>query len=202
MRVWVSVWLGSTIICRAVVGWIAGGVVARLLVLGLAAGFAKGLPHSWDIATVLGVAWLVLAVVLGLREPWPPATPSREVPAPEEGGPQRPAVGRDELAIALHAVAAPHAHTAVVAAHMGTSPELVREALAEAGIPTKTVRMKGRGPSTGVDRADFPPLPSPDGPPSEDVVDAGQTANNNTDERPSVIRRAGMLIIHPRRSNP
>ncbi|MEV1020691.1 hypothetical protein [Streptomyces sp. NPDC050264] len=179
MRVWVSVWTGSTIICRAVAVWIAGGAVARLLVLVLAAGFIKGLPHSWDMALVLAWAWLVTAVVLGLREPWPPASPKSEEPAPAEGEPEAPSVSRDDLVIALHTVADPHAHTAVVAAHLGASPEAVREALAAADIPTKAVRMKGRRTSTGVDRSAFPPLPPSADRSLEDVVCAGQPSNNN-----------------------
>ncbi|WP_426404231.1 hypothetical protein ACN9M0_24840 [Streptomyces sp. R-07] len=178
MRVWIAVWDGSTLICRTIAAWIAGGVAARLVALLLLAGFLKGLPWTTQIAFSAAVAWLATAVIQGLRHPSLPAAEEQpDPPAGEEATDVLP--GREDLATALHSIGAPHAHLAVLAEHLGLSPAHTREALTEAGIPIDACRMKGRGSSTGVKAEDFPPLPSPASTPSEAVVAPGQSDNNN-----------------------
>lgn len=90
---------------------------------------------------------------------------------------------KDTLTRALHAVGAPHAHTSALAAHLGTTPERVREALDEASITRSGgVRMKGRkvAVSPGVKREDFPPLPSPGvAEPVEGVLTSNNNSNND-----------------------
>lgn len=123
-------------------------------------------------------------VVFAWRAGAPAVPPEDEGEQPAEVLP----LTAEELAVAMHAVGAPHAHLAVLAAHMKTTSARVREGLTTAGIPVDAVRMKGRGVSTGVKEVHFPPLPSPAASPSEDVVAAGQSNNNNT----KVTRRYGL----------
>lgn len=188
MRVWVAIWTGSSAICRLVALWIAEGPLLRLVVLAVAAGFLRGWP-GWDVtASTVALGWLVLAIVLGLRLPDPtaPTEPASPAPteatdeAPEEPAPAPGGITREQLVRALHAVGAPHAHTSALADHLGAPTEAVREALAEAHIPTQGgVRMKGRkvAVSPGVRQQDFPPLPSP----SEETAQEGALTSNNND---------------------
>lgn len=192
MRVWIAVWVGSTIICRTLaallrtspalkLGGIAGGVL-----------FLNGLHLLGELAAAGAVVWLLAAVVLGLRAPAPalPHAPAAEPPpddeddedeAPPPAPARAPGIDRAQLHAALRAVAAPHAHIASVATHLGVPTDRVRDALAEAGIPVSgAVRERGRV-STGVRAADIPHpdtdhVPAPDG-----VVAAGQASNNNND---------------------
>lgn len=122
-----------------------------------------------------------------------PKTAAEQPPA----GPLLPAL--PDLRIALARVGTPHAHLAVLAAELGTTPERVREALEKWRVPIEAVRMQGRGTSTGVKGgpAVHPALaPRPD---DAAVVVAGQPANNNdnnTDDGPIVERPVeGMTII-------
>lgn len=158
----------------------------RLLLVTLAAGFAKGLPWTTNIAWLVAVGWLVTAVVLGLRLPDPttPATPSPTATeaaddTPEDTAPAPGGITRERLVQALHTVGAPHAHTSALADHLNAPTEAVREALAAADIPTSGgVRMKGRrvAVSPGVKAGDFPPLPSPT---DEGALGGVLTSNNN-----------------------
>lgn len=80
-----------------------------------------------------------------------------------------------ELCESLARVGTPHAHIAVLAHDLGTTPERVREALDACGVRVEAVRMQGRGSSTGVKGDALPaPRPTPGG-----VVGAGQPANND-----------------------
>lgn len=104
-----------------------------------------------------------------------------------------------ELCESLARVGTPHAHIAVLAHDLGTTPERVREALEACGVPVEAVRMQGRGSSTGVKGGS---LPTP-----RSVVAAGQPAdndNNNTAEegaekglRVERIGQAGTVVRHP-----
>ncbi|MFE9197816.1 hypothetical protein ACFYMH_17340 [Streptomyces albidoflavus] len=108
---------------------------------------------------------------------------------------EAPLPTREELAVALHAVADPHAHTAAVATHLGVPAERVRAGLKAAGIPTTGACRMGGKPSTGVKAEHIPPLsPSGEGTP-EAVVASPLTSNNNSNNAPTVERREGMLII-------
>jgi hypothetical protein len=182
MRVWIAIFVGSTLISRAACAWIAGGPVPRLLALVLAAGFAKGLPVTSHLLALGAAGWLGTAITLGLRAPDPtaaqaPPEPPQEKPADEPSLPTP-----EQLAEALHKVADPHAHLAAVATALDTSTDRVREALTAAGIPVSGgVRMGGRV-STGVKAGHFPPLPTPAPDGDVAVVDAGQSNNNNEEE--------------------
>lgn len=104
-----------------------------------------------------------------------------------------------ELCESLAHVGTPHAHIAVLAHDLGTTPERVREALDACGVPVEAVRMQGRGSSTGVKGG---ALPTP-----RSVVGAGQPADNDNnngsgkgpEEGLSVedIGLAGTLIREP-----
>ncbi|MEU6070548.1 hypothetical protein ABZ864_40445 [Streptomyces sp. NPDC047082] len=96
-----------------------------------------------------------------------------EEPAHLEERPTLPT--RGELGEALARVGTPHAHIAVLAHDLGTTPEQVRETLDRCGVAVTDVRMRGRGVSTGIKGGS---LPAPQTP-SEGVVGAGQPANNN-----------------------
>lgn len=199
MRVWVAIWVGSTVICRAIGAWIAGGVVLKLILIGVVAGFVKGLPWTTNIVLLLAAGWLVTAIALGLR------TPAPDEQAEDADGPVIPT--REQLATALHTVGAPHAHITALAEHLGTSNDRVREGLDGAGIPVSGgVRMKGRkvAVSPGVKKDDFPPLPSPSSEAAVEGVVAGVlTSNNNSNNSGGEGPEKGMSIIqddvNPRR---
>ena len=135
--------------------------------------------------------WIVSAYRAGADgwTPRRPAAPTEEVleeqPTPEDDAqpdddtPSRLASLRREMAFALHAVGAPHAHISALAEHLGAPTDRVRQALTEAEIPIAGgVRMKGRpvAVSPGVKREDFPPLPSP---PRETDMEGALTSSNN-----------------------
>ncbi len=80
-----------------------------------------------------------------------------------------------ELCESLARVGTPHAHIAVLAHDLGTTPDRVREALDACGVAVGAVRMQGRGSSTGVKGDALPaPRPAPGG-----VVAAGQPDDND-----------------------
>ncbi len=109
---------------------------------------------------------------------------------------EAPLPTREELAVALRAVADPHAHTAAVATHLGVPAERVRAGLKAAGIPTTGACRMGGKPSTGVKAEHIPPLsPSGEGAPGA-VVASPLTSNNNSNNAPRVVTREGMTIIH------
>lgn len=208
MRIWVAIWTGSTIICRAIAAWIAGGVALKLTVITLGAAFAKGLPWTTNLVCLAAAAWLVTAIVLGLRHPVtvPPAAKTAPTPAPASaerppaGAPQEPPVlTRDRLIRALHEVGAPHAHTSALAEHLKAPAEAVRQALDEARIPRSGgVRMKGRpvDVSPGVKKSDFPPLPSPsEETPQNSPVEGALTSNNNSNNTGTEPPAEGPTIV-------
>ncbi|MGG7608117.1 hypothetical protein ACQ5JZ_01525, partial [Streptomyces sp. ZG43] len=120
--------------------------------------------------------------------------------AAEEGSEVVPAEAplptREELAVALRAVADPNVHTAALATHMELPAERVRAALKAAHIPAGGQVRMGGVPSTGIKAADFPPLPPSEEGAPEPVVVAGQVSNNDSNNAPRVVTREGMLIIH------
>ena len=159
---------------------------------------------GWPAFIAAGV-WIVCAYRAG-RPGWKPKPP-KETPAPdaEQQGAEEPAGVAAEpevdtateappavplekpplpilpdLRISLARVGTPHAHLAVLAADIGTTPERVREALDKWQIPVEAVRMQGRGTSTGVKGgpAVHPALALR--PEDAAVVAAGQPANNNS----------------------
>jgi hypothetical protein len=108
-----------------------------------------------------------------------------------------------ELCESLARVGTPHAHIAVLAHDLGTTPERVREALDACGVQVEAVRMQGRGSSTGV-KGDALPTPRST---LGGVVGAGQPANNDNDNasattpekglRVEAIGQAGTVIHNP-----
>ncbi|WP_199572712.1 hypothetical protein [Streptomyces murinus] len=141
----------------------------------------------WATATV----WAIAAYRAG----HPGWKPKRAAPAGEEPDDEQSETGESEQAVeapagpllptiadlrtALARVGTPHAHVAVLAAHIGTTSERVREALDAERIPVEPVRMQGRGTSTGVKGgpAAHPALaPRPE---DVGVVAAGHPGNNS-----------------------
>lgn len=95
-----------------------------------------------------------------------------------------------ELCESLARVGTPHAHIAVLAHDLGTTPERVREALDACGVQVEAVRMQGRGSSTGVKGDALPsPRPAPGG-----VVAAGQPANNDNNNAPPAEPEKGFRV--------
>jgi hypothetical protein len=196
MRVWIAVFTGSSRICTAIAAWLLGGgawaILGKLLLVLVAAGVLKGLPWTTNAALLAALAWLAVAVVLGLRDEVTVTVTAKGKTTPagasSEPAGQAPALTRDRLVQALHEVGAPHAHTSALADHLKAPAEAVREALDEAGIPRSGgVRMKGRpvAVSPGVKKADVPPLPSPaQEPPQEGVLTSNNNSNNTGQEDP------------------
>ncbi|MEU4169464.1 hypothetical protein AB0F46_21635 [Streptomyces sp. NPDC026665] len=99
-----------------------------------------------------------------------------------------------DLRIALVRVGTPHAHVAALAAEIGTTPERVREALDQWGIPVEAVRQQGRGTSTGVKGGPgVHPALAP-GSDIDDVVAAGQTANNDNNNADGTPSQKGVRV--------
>ncbi|MEV6105722.1 hypothetical protein AB0M28_13545 [Streptomyces sp. NPDC051940] len=191
MAFWRAVWVGSSTISRWLGDRLRQGTWLKVASAAGIALFLNGLHVLDTIAWVLAAVWAAVAIPLGLRTPAPPSyiRPPVHDPLDDETDDEvweritsrveRQPIHPDDLAAALRTVAAPHAHTAAVATHLGESPDRVRDALRTAGIPTHPVRMRGRGVSTGVRAGDIPPLPDDPTPdPGADVA-AGQASNNN-----------------------
>ncbi|WP_018385278.1 hypothetical protein [Wenjunlia vitaminophila] len=199
-----SVWLddatGLSWMVRAAV--LAGGaLVAARIGTAVLAGSGRRIEAARWLMWPTTAVWLTAAYRVGRPDWRPKASPAPDSPADAEepdaeaapdgvqdddGTAAReaapaaaPMPTRRQLAVALHRLGAPHCHTAVLAAALGISQDRAREALAAAGVPTGPVRMRGRGSSTGVRAADFPPLPAAEERPPDGVVAAGERANND-----------------------
>ncbi|MEU8723534.1 hypothetical protein [Streptomyces antimycoticus] len=202
----------------------AAAIARKIL---LAIGRNVGHAHAPEgLMWVLAVVWLIAAYRIGRPDWQPPAEPESETeqaPAeaeeetaeaddePDAGAEQVPAgpfePSLSDLRIALARAGTPHAHLAVLAADIGTSPERVREALEKWGVPIEAVRMQGRGTSTGVKggAAVHPALALR--PEDAAVVAAGQPTNNDNnnaeDDAPEKglrverIGQAGTIIRDP-----
>lgn len=203
MRVWIAIWVGSTTITHWLAAWIAGGAVLRLFVIGLAAGFAKGLPFTTALCWLAALTWLSLAIILGLREA-----------AAEEAAKKKPkdgATDTESSAAAEPATAAADASKTADAAPIredvarllhdllgdtgGVHLSALAKALPGGPWPTRKVRAllaahgtrvrAGVRDSTGavregVHRDDIPTPTSPtEQPPTDTTVAAGQSNNNN-----------------------
>ncbi|MGS2588076.1 hypothetical protein [Streptomyces hebeiensis] len=193
-------------------------VLAALLLRKIALTIVVSLAHRADGARwllwPLAAVWIIAAYRVGSPDWEPPADDDQEqepesdaaeetdeqpaAPATEPA-PERPAEpllpNIQDLREALARVGTPHAHITALADDIGTTPERVREALTKWQIPVEAVRMRGRGSSTGIRGDRYPAPPPGQGPPSDGVVAAGQPANNNDNNIPTVTRREGMLII-------
>ncbi|MFG2826087.1 hypothetical protein ACGFWI_01170 [Streptomyces sp. NPDC048434] len=200
MRIWIAIWVGSTTITRWIAAWIAGGAVLRLFVIGLAAGFIKGLPVTTALGW-LGVAvWLILATVLGLREAAAeeaakkssttdaestgttgPSTPAPDTPKTPDTAPTR-----DDVARLLHNLLGDTGgvHLSALAKALPGGPWPTRKVRSLLAAHDTRVRAGVRGPTgavrEGVHRDDIPTPTSPTGhPPTGAAVAAGQSNNNN-----------------------
>ncbi|MYR45071.1 hypothetical protein [Streptomyces sp. SID5910] len=206
-----AVLLGAAVVLRKIAAAVGGGLYAAV-----ADGRAPWL--MWGTAGL----WVLAAYRCG-QDGWapgrtagPPAggeqqageeqsADSEVVDEPVEqpsAGPWLPTL--IDLRVALRATGTPHAHLAVLAAHIGTTPERVREALERWEIPVEAVRMRGRGTSTGVKGGDAAHPALAYDPDEGDVVAAGQpgsNSNSNADEDDlregiDVRRTDGGLIIY------
>jgi hypothetical protein len=95
-----------------------------------------------------------------------------------------------ELCESRARVGTPHAHIAVLAHDLGTTPERVREALDACGVQVEGVRMQGRGSSTGV-KGDALPTPRST---LGGVVGAGQPANNDNNNASAATPEKGLRV--------
>ncbi|WP_173266555.1 hypothetical protein [Streptomyces pacificus] len=181
MAFWRAVWVGSSLMSGRIGAWLRQGVGVRLLGVGVACGFVKGLPHTTEIAYTTAAGWLVAAVVLGLRAKAPDEPPGEAAPAAAgESG-----LAPDVVVRALHQLASPHVHISALAEHLKRPAEEVRTALQEMGVPHGDgVRMKGAGVSTGVRARDIPPLSPDRSPTHEGVLTSNNNSNNGSGEGP------------------
>ncbi|MGW0566096.1 hypothetical protein [Streptomyces tauricus] len=180
---------------------VAAAGLLRKIVMKVGGGLYERL-HSGAAGWLLWPAaalWIIAAYRAG-HPAWKPRQPpaeqaaedGQEQPAEEAGSPdgqddalEQPPAGPVrpnllDLRLALARVGTPHAHLAVLATAIGTTPELVRETLDKWQIPVVAVRMQDRGTSTGVKGGDaIHPALALD-PNDADVVAAGQPGNNNS----------------------
>ncbi|MGW2260291.1 hypothetical protein ACWCXE_21115 [Streptomyces sp. NPDC001780] len=201
-----------------------GALILRKVALGLLGGMAALVDSARWLLWPAAVVWIIAAYRVGHPDWTPPAdTEPEDQPKekktekevePEDGGddqeqpantepvsltkaefPEPPLPSLQDIRETLARVGTPHAHISVLAEDLGTTPERIREALGKWDIPVESVRMRGRGSSTGIRGDRYPAPPPGQGTPSDGVVAAGQPANNNNDNAPTVVRREGMLII-------
>ncbi|TMU98083.1 hypothetical protein [Streptomyces sp. DASNCL29] len=189
---------------------IGAGLIARKLLLNV--GRSIGNAHAPEgLMWVLALVWLITSYRIGRPDWQPPAEPEPEteqVPAeetekrdedaedePAAEPPARPAPPTlAQLRAAVAEIGTPHAHVAVLAEHLGTTADLVREGLVVAGIPVDAVRMKGRGSSTGVRAEDLPPPSGSSSAAPEGVVGTGQSANNDNNNAPTDPAEKGLRV--------
>ncbi|MER6235939.1 hypothetical protein ABT185_07665 [Streptomyces clavifer] len=198
------------------IGWVlrvavlvAPSYLLRHQALALAGGVVRQAEAASGLLWPLAIVWVVAAYRIG-RADWSPAdAPAAEQEAAPEGEEQPPAEETPaspeephlprlaDVRDAVTRVGTPHVHVTVLAEELGTTPDRVREALAQWAIPVEPVRMRGRGSSTGVKGDRFPAPATP----SDGVVAAGQATNNN-DNNVRVERHAGgahITVTPPRR---
>ncbi|MFF5589712.1 hypothetical protein [Streptomyces hygroscopicus] len=192
---------------------VGAAAVARKILLA----FGRSLGHAHapeGLMWALALVWLIAAYRLGRPDWQPPVEPepepeteqppaeTEEETAEADDGPETSAekVPRpfepslSDLRIALARVGTPHAHLAVLAAEIGTTPERVREALEKWGVPVEPVRMRGRGSSTGVKGGGgiHPALALR--PEDAAVVAAGQSANNDNNNAEDGAPEKGLRV--------
>ena len=191
--------LAMAALLRKIVAAIAIGVYARV-----ESGAAPWL--MWGAAGL----WVVAAYRCG-RDGWKPKKPAApetqtddEQPAEaaeehleddvEETSTEPLLPGLPDLRISLAKVGTPHAHVAVLAADLGTTPERVREALEKWDVPVEPVRLRGRGSSTGVKGGPSVHPALALRPEDVAVVAAGQTANNNDNNAEEPTPEKGVRV--------
>lgn len=217
MRVWIAIWVGSTQITRSIAGWLNGGVVLRLFVLGLAVGFAKGLPFTTALGWLAALTWLGLAIFLGLREAAEEEAAKEKAAKGKKGGKKgkgkkgekapaeppfiallRAEIG-DEKGVHLRDLyPAMRKHLKGLA---DAPDEVLRQVLTDHGIITRrSIRARGVAGRTGVPRSALPPLPSANPSPktlstplSKDG-DAGQSASPESAGEPQESNGEGPVM--------
>jgi hypothetical protein len=147
---------------------------------------------AWSgFLTVSTIVWVAAAYRAGRGDDVPPEPPPAEPGADETEGaepappveqpPGPPPVSPIQLVAAVREVGTPHAQLKPLAEHLGTTTDAVRAAAAGMGWAVKDVRMQGRSASAGL-RWDEAPSPE-QAYPSPGVVGAGQTADDNDDDK-------------------
>ncbi|WP_327671847.1 MULTISPECIES: hypothetical protein [unclassified Streptomyces] len=175
------------------VAWILQKIAA-VLAVGLARTVADGgAPWlMWGAALV----WIVAAYRCG-RPGWTPKpTPDEETPGTDEEAvptgrapAEWPPISPVALVAAVRDVGTPHAQLKPLAEHLRTTTDAVRAAAAAQGWPVKDVRMQGRSASAGL------AWPPPELPPLDDVVGAGQRADDNDDDTSEEGPEKGLRVV-------
>lgn len=174
-----------------------GGVLGRLLVLVLAAGFIHGLPHTTDILMTLTACWAVTSVIAGLAiaiADRPDEKKDQEQEQPTSSDPAD-TLTRDDVALLLHGLLQDKGgvHLKALATVLPTRPTRapwatrdVRDLLTRLEVRVRAgVRVPGESGREGVHRDDVPPLPCRIPPLSVvGVVVPGQSNNNNAGNGP------------------
>lgn len=209
MRLWIAIYTGSAVIVCALCDWIARRWFLHTLAIALAAGFAKGLPHTGAIVALLFAAWLVGAVMLGLPlvpaeadEPEEEPAEDQEEEQPDTAKKARPEVPWDVVVPLLHdrLLPAGGVHLKTLAEALPGDPwatHEVRALLDHHGIRVRAgVRVPMVGGREGVHRDDIPPLhsPAPEGAPVG-VVAPGQSNNNNAETASGGATEKGYSIL-------
>lgn len=171
---------------QAAVGRAIGGTLSAGFVGGVA--YELG-PYAWSAGGVL----LALSV-------WVAGAPATEVDEGIDG------MGPGEFLELLHDLSAGrNLHLSAVREQLveetgrDWNAQDVTALCRAAGVPTRPgVRVPGADPvvTTGIHRADLPPLPHPSSGAPVGVVGPGQDANNNTNATVEEIGQAGLLIKH------
>ncbi|MFD6531567.1 hypothetical protein [Streptomyces sp. NPDC060184] len=198
----IAILIGGALILRKV----GGGLVVAL-------GHTVQSPSARWLLWPAAAVWIVAAYRIGHPEWAPKETADQTSTTDEPAGdpvedatvePDEPTVPAAppvpagptlrDLHDALARIGTPHAHITALAEALGTTPELVRDALGKAGVAVEAVRMRGRGSSTGVRGGSIPtPLPAQKGT-LTDVVAAGQPANNNDNNNEGVRAERGFWV--------
>jgi hypothetical protein len=189
--------------------WLRGAIL-----LGTTYGAWKGVTAApWALIPAAGI-WVVASLYAKApaeadeeaeeedKEAAPTAEDGSSSEEPEPAGSAVPPVeepplpSHQALHEALSRVGTPHAHIAVLAEALDTPAERVRASLDQLSIPVEAVRMRGRGSSTGIRADKFPaPPPAPETP-SDGVVGAGQSANNDNNNTVNLVHREGLVIAY------
>ncbi|MFD0353494.1 hypothetical protein ACFVHW_07055 [Streptomyces sp. NPDC127110] len=184
---------------------LAAAWVLRRIGVSVATAAARRLDSSpWLLWPALGL-WVIASWRAGHPDWRPrPSPAAAEEPEPEpESEPEPVSLAKehpagpsiDDIVAAARKLGTPHVHLAAIEEHLGAPQGTARRLLAAAGIPISDVRMHGRGTSTGVRGSDIPPFSHPSSEPADDVVGAGQDANNDNNNADRVEKSGGLLIV-------
>lgn len=157
---------------------LAGGCVLTIAA-GAAAAVAYAVPETGYF-----VAGLLTAATVRKARAW---TAGRR----HDDNLEQPLLTPGDVIAAMHQLAAPHVHLALLAEELDTTTQDLRTVLEEMGVPVAGgVRMKGAGVSTGVRAADIPPL----SPAASRLREPALTSNNNSNNIPESGPREGFRV--------